>query len=44
MIHVLRVGHSFPTEYKGIMANRGKGIEIENSRLFAHHLETVKDS
>jgi hypothetical protein len=40
----LCIGHSFPIEDEGIMANMGKGIEIENSHLFNYHLETIKDS
>jgi hypothetical protein len=40
----LCIGHSFPIEDKGIMANMGKGIEIENSHLSTHHLDVIKDS
>jgi hypothetical protein len=37
------IGHSFPIEDKRIMANMGKGIEIENSHLSTYHLKTIKD-
>jgi hypothetical protein len=40
----LCIGHSFPIEDEGIMANMGKGIEIENSHLSIYHPETNKDS
>jgi len=40
----LCIGHSFPIEDEGIMANMGTGIEIENSHLSIYHLETTKDS
>jgi len=40
----LCIGHSFPIEDKGIMANIGKEIEIESSHLSNYHLETNKDS
>jgi hypothetical protein len=39
----LCIGRSFPIGDKRIMANMGKGIEIENSHLSTHHLETIKD-
>jgi hypothetical protein len=37
------IDHSFPFEDKGIMANGGKGIEIENGHLSIYHAETIKD-
>jgi hypothetical protein len=40
----LCIDHSFPFEDKEIMANMGKGIEIENSHLSIYHLKTIKDS
>jgi hypothetical protein len=40
----LCIGHSFPIEDEGIMAKRGKQIEIENGHLSIHHVETIKDS
>jgi hypothetical protein len=39
----LCIGHSFPIEDKGIMANMGKRIEIENGHLSIYHAETTKD-
>jgi len=43
MMRPLCIGHSFLIGDKGIMANMGKGIEIENSHLSIYHLETIKD-
>jgi len=40
----LCIGHSFPIEDEGIMADMGKGIEIENNHLSNYHLETIRDS